>query len=172
MLELTTKVVDQPPQANRDASQQKAEMLLEALVSLLHSPTHFSKFSAALPFTRILLLLLGEQPSAIVAQQVLILVGLATKVSSSFARKFELVSGWTVLKTVLPLCWDSNVQQVVLDAFVGRIAFKGGRAEKASDQSKPVSCPQLLPAIFSGLQKGLTNPQTKDAQDPKGGKYL
>lgn len=161
-------VVDLPPQINRESSRQKAETLLETLVSVLHSQTHFNKFSAALPFNRLLLLLLGEQPTSTIAQQILILIGLATKATSSFARKFELVSGWTVLKNVLPLCWDLGVQQATFDAFLGRVAFKDRRVDRAPDQSKTVVCPQLLPTLFSGLHKGLTNPPASHDQDLEG----
>jgi hypothetical protein len=53
---------------------EKAEQVLEALVHILATPSLLTKFAAALPLSRVLLLLLGEHPSPVVAAQILILL--------------------------------------------------------------------------------------------------
>src|SRR5258708_35188230 len=71
---------------------EKAEQVLEALVHTLATPSLLNKFTSALPLSRVLLLLLGEHPSPVVAAQILILLSLILNASPSFNRKFELVS--------------------------------------------------------------------------------
>lgn len=126
-------------------SQLKAEQVLQVLVSILHSPPAFSKFVSTLPFTRVCLLLLGDRPTPIIAEQILRLLQLGLKSSTSFSRKFELVSGWTTLRTVLPYGWSKDVHVVAFDIMFHR---PGG------DQmgQKVVTCPQIVPAIFASLQ--------------------
>ncbi|KAH9026097.1 hypothetical protein EDB84DRAFT_1440213 [Lactarius hengduanensis] len=85
-------------QIDNDRSREKAEQLFGAFVSILSdSPDCYTRFSATLPLTRIYLLLLGDKPS-----------------------KFELVSGWTIVKTVLPGAWDPNVHAAAFGILLGR----------------------------------------------------
>jgi len=88
-------------------------------------PTHYAKFVTALPLTRICLLLLRDRPSPLVATQILRLIGISTDASyASFSCKFELVGGWSVLKTVLPSSWDPAVNEVAFNLLLGRLDKK------------------------------------------------
>ncbi|KAJ7075426.1 beach-domain-containing protein [Mycena belliarum] len=131
----------------------KAEQVLEALIALLAMPVLYNKFTAVLPLTRICLLLLGDRPSPVIANQILILIALSINMSPAFVRKFELISGWSVLKTVLPACWDPSVNEAALDILLGRLGDGG----KSPDNSGAVTiaCPHIVPTIFSALQAGL-----------------
>ncbi|KAG7440786.1 beach-domain-containing protein [Guyanagaster necrorhizus] len=130
---------------------QKAEQVLELLVSLLLVPTFYNKFITALPITRICLLLLGDKPQPFVANQVLLIIGISVKMSASFTRKFELISGWNILKTVLPMCWDPSVNEAAFDILLGRT----GITKIDTQGHNAVVCPQIVPAIFAALQTGL-----------------
>lgn len=68
--------------------QERAEQVLEAFVSILSSDAHMIKFKSALPAPRICLLLLGSKPAAVVAAQILNLVGLMMEKDSSYALVF------------------------------------------------------------------------------------
>lgn len=116
------------------------------LVSLLCSSLQLlQKFAAAVPFTRICLLLLGERPSPTVATEVLKLVRTSIDASQTFVRKFELVSGWVILKNVLPCAWDKDVHQVAFDILLD---YNG-------DDKTIVRCPNIIPAIIASLHRGL-----------------
>ena len=150
---------------------EKAEQVLLILMDILPSPGCYSKFTSALPITRICLLLLGDRPSPFVATQILNLIGLSVQMSSSFNRKFELVSGWSVLKTVLPPVWDLQVNKAAFDLLLGRFSVDMGSStptpssassSKSKSKSKQpkapsttVSCTHILPIIISALQTGL-----------------
>ncbi len=121
----------------------KAEQVLHMVVNVLQSPSAFTAFSAALPYPRICLLLLGDHPSPSAAAQVLKMLQIGLRASSSFSRKFELVSGWSTLKMVLPLAWSHSVQTATFDILMGPSETVG---------SATVVCPQILPAIFASLQ--------------------
>ena len=95
--------------------------------------------------TRIYLLLLGDSPSSFVAKQVLDLITISLNRSKSFSRKFELVSGWTILKTVLPHVWDVNIQRAAFHIL----------SDRTQDQGPVVACPYILPAILSSLTRML-----------------
>ncbi|KAJ8072576.1 beige protein-like 1 [Marasmius tenuissimus] len=136
-------------------SRQKAEQALELLVSILSSSKFYTKFCAALPITRICLLLLGDKPSPVVGCQVLILIAISVSTSASFPRKFELVSGWSTLKTVLPGCWDPSVNQAAFDLLLGNIQADGKKKTHGAD--KVVACPHIMPSILSALKNGLKN---------------
>ncbi|EMD36591.1 hypothetical protein CERSUDRAFT_115625 [Gelatoporia subvermispora B] len=125
----------------------KAEMVFEMLVSILRSPDSFQKFTVALPLTRIILLLLGERPTPATATFVLQMIRISLDASSTFSRKFELVSGWNVLKSVLPHSWDANVQRAAFEVML----------QRSDDSQNPVvvGCPNILSAIFSVLKSGL-----------------
>jgi len=105
----------------------------------------YTRFAVALPVTRIYLLLLGDRPSSFVAKQVLNLITISLNKSKSFSRKFELVSGWTILKTILPHVWDDNIHPV---------AF-GMLTDQTQDQGTVVACPHILPAILGSLARML-----------------
>jgi hypothetical protein len=131
---------------DRDHACEKAEQLLEVFVSIISGSTDcYTRFSAALPVTRIYLLLLGDRPSSFVAKQVLDLITISLNRSKSFNRKFELVSGWTILKTVLPYVWDGNIHSA---------AF-GILTDQTRDQGTVVACPHILPVILSSLTRML-----------------
>ncbi|KAI0826715.1 beach-domain-containing protein [Trametes gibbosa] len=129
-------------------AQYKAEQVFKILVAVLDNPTMFNKFTAALPLTRICLLLLGDRPSSFTATLVLRVISIALGMSTSFIRKFELVSGWNVLKLVLPYAWDAQVQDATFDVLLGRSRDK-------REIVPTVVCPYVVPAIFSSLKMAL-----------------
>ncbi|KAJ7052675.1 beach-domain-containing protein [Mycena amicta] len=154
----------------------KAEQVLEILIQLLAIPALYNKFSSVLPLTRICLLLLGDRPTPFIASQILMLIAISNAMSPAFARKFELISGWSVLKTVLPSCWDPSVHEAVLDVLLGRLgdpmengngtnghAGANGKMngnEHANGDGNGtggvnIACPQIVPTIFCALQAGL-----------------
>ncbi|KAG5645386.1 hypothetical protein DXG03_006339 [Asterophora parasitica] len=135
------------------STQEKAEQVLEMMISTISVQSYHAKFAAALPLTRICLLLLGDRPSSFVATQILTLIGVSNTISPSFSRKFELISGWNVLKTVLPYCWDPSVNQIVFDILLGRFEH----IKQLTAVPNTVVCPNIVPAILSVLQTGLVS---------------
>jgi hypothetical protein len=133
---------------------EKAEQVLELLISTVSVQSYHAKFAAALPLTRICLLLLGDKPSSFVATQILTLIGVSIMISSSFSRKFELISGWSVLKTVLPYCWDPSVNQIAFDILLGRFPHL---KQPTSRDPHTIVCPNIVPAILSAMQTGLVS---------------
>ena len=131
---------------------EKAEQVLEALVHTLATPSLLTKFVAALPLSRVLLLLLGEHPSPVVAAQIIILLSLVLNASPSFKRKFELVSGWMVLRTVLPAAWDPSVHVAAFDLLLGRVYVAG---KPPPSGPTDVICPYIFPTILASLHHGL-----------------
>jgi hypothetical protein len=125
------------------------------LVSTLCKQTFYNKFITALPITRICLLLLGGHPSPFVALQILKLINVCSQFTSSFSRKFELVSGWSVLKNVMPSSWSSAVNEAAFDILLGRNA----PWDKAPTPRDPtaVVCPHIIPTILAALRQGLSN---------------
>jgi hypothetical protein len=151
-----------------DRRRVKATLVLEALVSLLTTSRDlFVKFAATLPLARVCLLLLGDRPAPAVARQVLLLLGAGMNCSSSFGRKFELVSGWSALRSALPGCWDPGVRDAACGVLLGRTgaggkvlrgkdAGVGANGTMASDAgTTTVVCPQIMPAILAALHRGL-----------------
>lgn len=125
---------------------ERAERVLTMLVSTLcSSPQLLQKFVAAVPFTRICLLLLGDRPSPTVATEVLKLIRISIDISQTFIRKFELVSGWIILRNVIPYAWSKDVHQVAFDILLD---YKG--VDKTI-----VRCPNIIPAIVASLHRGL-----------------
>lgn len=153
------------PISNYDKSprREKAEQALESLVQILATPAVLTKFTTALPLSRVLLLLLGEHPSSVVASQILILLGLVLYNSQSFNRKFELVSGWMVLRTVLPSAWDPSVHVAAFDLLLGRVYIAGNPQTTGPPR---IACPYILPTILASLHYGLERVVTK-AQLPE-----
>ncbi|KIJ42154.1 hypothetical protein M422DRAFT_209006 [Sphaerobolus stellatus SS14] len=158
---------------DRDHARIKAEQVLECLTSILSTPARLQRFTTALPLTRICLLLLGEHPSSVVASQILMIIGLTLAQSSSFNRKFELVSGWTVLRNALPPAWDPSVHVAAFDVFMGRLGSQynvhsGSGSGKGSNGPRVV-CPYILPAIIASLDRGLhviiADDETNDRQN-------
>jgi len=141
---------------------EKAEQVLEALVTILSTPTYYSKFSAALPLTRICLLLLGDRPTPVVASQVLLLIGISLGSSTSFSRKFELVSGWSILKTVLPFAWDPSVHESAFDILLGRVSL---HKKTVGPAGTTVACPYIMAPIFCALQRGLNAIANSNSSD-------
>ncbi|PIL27451.1 hypothetical protein GSI_10600 [Ganoderma sinense ZZ0214-1] len=139
-------------------AQYKAEQVFKMLVSILDNPVMFNKFTAALPLTRICLLLLGDHPSPLVATLVLRMISTALGISTSFNRKFELVSGWNVLKLMLPYGWDRSVQDAAFDILLGRSRDK-------KEIVPTVVCPYIVPTIFSSLRMALDSSRiSEDAE--------
>ncbi|KAH9476097.1 Beige protein-like protein 1 [Psilocybe cubensis] len=147
---------------------EKAELVLSLLVQIIGGHSYYIKFTTVLPMTRILLLLLGDRPSPSVAAQILNMISISIRVSSSFSRKFELVSGWSVLKTILPNVWDPTVNKAAFDLLLGRIDTRSAensqaptptsatrREEKERTKSTTVSCTYILPTIIAALRSGL-----------------
>ncbi|KAH8103359.1 beach-domain-containing protein [Cristinia sonorae] len=126
--------------------QMKAEQVFKMLATMMQSPTAYQKFIAALPAGRIYLLLLGDRPTSTTATQVLRLIAISLKASSSFSRKFELASGWSILKTVLPYGWCEEAQEAAFDILFGL---------NESGERSIVSCAHVLPALFGILQNQL-----------------
>lgn len=133
---------------------EKAEKVLVAFVSILSIGSNLGKLSAALPLPRICLLLLGDQPTPIIATQVLAIIALALKTSTSFSRKFELVSGWTVLKVTIPSAWNAEVQTLAFDILLGR--NQKARASDDSQRRPTIACSQIAPTILASLDYGLS----------------
>ncbi|KAH9919489.1 beach-domain-containing protein [Epithele typhae] len=129
-------------------AQYKAEQVLKMLVGVLDNTTMFNKFTACLPLTRICLLLLGDRPTPVTANFVLRMISTALGISTSFSRKFELVSGWNILKLVLPYGWDATVQDAAWDVLLGRSRDK-------REIVPHVVCPHIVPSIFSSLKMSL-----------------
>lgn len=156
---------------------EKAQLVLEMLVNSLSIPVLYTRFATTLPLTRICLLLLGDKPTPFVAAQVLTIIAISMNVTQSFARKFELVSGWSVLKTVLPSCWDPHVHEATLDVLLGRVHGKfptktnsNGHANGHARQALgDIYCPWIVPTILAALHTGLVaaanNCQVSDQDD-------
>ncbi|KAJ7201121.1 beach-domain-containing protein [Mycena pura] len=133
----------------------KAEQVLEVLISLLSIPALYNKFIAVLPLTRICILLLGDRPSPYIAHQILILIAISNNMSPAFSRKFELISGWNVLKTVLPSCWDPSVHEAAFDVLLGRLGDTKSGENNAANATVKIACPQVVPTIFCALREAL-----------------
>lgn len=131
--------------------QERAEQVLEILISTVSIQSYHAQFAAALPLTRICLLLLGDRPTS-VATQILALIGVSNTISPSFSRRFELFCGWGVLESIIPYCWDPRVKQSSFDILLGRFDHI-----KKSPGHPPntVVCPNIFPVILSALQTGL-----------------
>ncbi|KAF8621252.1 hypothetical protein AX15_007913 [Amanita polypyramis BW_CC] len=142
----------------------RAEQVLVAFMSLLAIPKYYAKFASVLPLTRICLLLLGENPTPVVSEQVLNLIGISIGLSSSFIRKFELVSGWSVLKAVIPRSWDRRVHQAAFGLLTGRLAsgVRPGQNQVHSSNDENW-CTHIVPTILASLQAGLV-PVTERCQ--------
>ncbi|KAI0261217.1 beach-domain-containing protein [Gloeopeniophorella convolvens] len=133
---------------DQDRAREKAEQLFGIFVSVLsESADFYTRFSAALPVTRIYLLLLGDRPTSFVAKQVLDLISTSLSRSKSFTRKFELVSGWTILKTVIPYAWDVDVHTAAFGILLGHTEV----------EEPVVSCSHILPVILSSLTRLLVS---------------
>ncbi|KAK2463985.1 hypothetical protein APHAL10511_004036 [Amanita phalloides] len=165
------------PRIDLKDAREKAEQVLVAFMSLLSIPKYHSKFTTVLPLTRICLLLLGENPTPVIAEQILTLIGVSVGLSSSFIRKFELVSGWSVLKAVVPGCWDAKVHQAAFGVLTGRLATgvrSGQEQAQAHGGSDENWCTHIIPTILASLQTGL-GPVAERCQliyNPEDGQHL
>ncbi|KAG5335279.1 hypothetical protein C0989_001571 [Termitomyces sp. Mn162] len=134
--------------------QEKAEQVLEILISTISIQSYHAQFAAALPLTRVCLLLLGDRPTPSIATQILTLIGMSNTISPSFSCKFQSIGGWSVLKTVLPHCWDPRVSQTSFDILLGRY----DQIKKSPGHlPNTVVCPNIFPVILSALQTGLVS---------------
>lgn len=150
---------------DREHAREKAEQVLDCLTSILSTPTKLERFIAALPLSRICILLLGDNPNSVLASQVLIIIGLTLAQSTSFNRKFELVSGWAILKNALPGAWDPSVHVAAFDVLMGRLGLPHTPALSKAG-AMPVVCPYILPAIIASLDRGLSNISRGDIGPP------
>jgi hypothetical protein len=150
-----------PPQTDKSVTTQRAELVLDAMITILHSPPHLQRFCAALPASRILLLLLGERPTPVVAAHMLTLLGLMMNNSPSFGRKFELAHGWTVVKCVVPGAWDPSVHVTAFDLLFGRV---GGNTASAHGEGQVVN-PVMFSTILTALQRGLQQRESDATMD-------
>ena len=134
-------------------------------------PKYHARFTAVLPLTRICLLLLGENPTPTISEQILNLIGISIGISSSFVRKFELVSGWSALKAAIPASWDARVHKAAFGVLTGRLAGSvNSTQEEAQDGNNDKWCTHIVPTILASLQTGL-GPVAERCQltpDPKG----
>ncbi|KAG8690949.1 hypothetical protein FRC11_007896 [Ceratobasidium sp. 423] len=151
-----------PPQTDKSVPAQRAELVLDALLTILHSPTHLQRFCAALPASRILLLLLGEHPTPVVAAHLLTLLGLMMNTSPSFGRKFELAHGWTVVRCVVPGSWDPGVHVAAFDLLFGRV---GGNGVSTATGEGQVVNPVVFSTILTALQRGLQQRESDAIMD-------
>ncbi|KAG2346496.1 beach-domain-containing protein [Suillus weaverae] len=142
----------------RSSTRDKAEQVLEALVSMMRIPSLHSKLAGTLPMPRICLLLLGSHPSAHTACQVLGMLGLSLKASLSSGKDFESASGWSILKTVLPRVWDRSVHDAALDILPGRAGDRSG-----DDSGSPQMLSVFLFALYQGLSIGNNNAEPGEA---------
>jgi hypothetical protein len=143
-------------QLDTSTSYQKALRVLDMLLSLLHMWDYLVKFNFSVPVSRVALYILGDEPPSEIAARVLELLGLVHRISPSFARKFELVHGWLVLRHVLPTCWDAQVQKAAFDLVVGRadLAMKQQQAEG----QEPSYCLSIMPAILASFFVSIERP--------------
>ncbi|CAE6451233.1 unnamed protein product [Rhizoctonia solani] len=151
-----------PPQTDKSVTTQRAELVLDALLTILHSPLHLQRFCAALPASRILLLLLGEHPTPVVAAHLLTLLGLMMNTSPSFGRKFELAHGWTVIRCVVPGAWDPSVHVAAFDLLFGRV---GGNGPATATGEGQVVNPVVFSTILTALQRGLQQRESDAIMD-------
>ncbi|KIJ16201.1 hypothetical protein PAXINDRAFT_76049 [Paxillus involutus ATCC 200175] len=143
-------------------SHEKARQVLDAVISLLRIPAMYAKFAEVLPVARVTLLWLGADPSPGIACQVLSIIGIGFATSSSFAKKFELASGWTLLRKVLPPIWDEDVYEAARDLLLQ--PTQEGTHSRVT--SKSVRCPQMLPVILAALRQGMLASSDKHIQGP------
>jgi hypothetical protein len=161
-----------------------AEKILGLLVNILsaspaepnlhaYQRSYYQKLAASLPLTRVVLLLLGEYPTSHTAALVLRLIALCIAQASNFSRKFELFSGWNVLKVVIPTTrvWNDEVNKAALDLLLGQThgslsaassgvsTSNNAGAKKERDRQNykrtEVSCTHILPTILLALKEGL-----------------
>ncbi|KAF6760566.1 hypothetical protein DFP72DRAFT_988225 [Ephemerocybe angulata] len=66
-------------------------------------------------------------------------------------RKFELISGWSVMKTVLPTAWSLEVNGAAFDILLGRF-----NTEADIDSYTVVACQGIMPSILTALGHGLS----------------
>jgi hypothetical protein len=136
---------------------EKARLVLDAVISLLRIPTMYMRFAEALPVARIALLWLGSQPSSALVCQVLAIIDINFSTATSFGKKFELASGWITFKKVLPPIWNDAIHEAALDLLL-QPARDGGTASKA------VKCPQMLAVVLLALRQGLLAYSYSDTQ--------
>lgn len=117
-------------------------------------PGSYTKIATALPVSRVILLLLGDRPTPFVASTILRFIAICLAGSGSFSRKFELVSGWSVLRMILPKSWDPSVHEWAFNILLGRSPSHTPNEKPASTV---VSCPQITAVILSALRRGLEN---------------
>ncbi|KAN0082499.1 hypothetical protein V8E55_008294 [Tylopilus felleus] len=142
-----------------DNDNEKARLVLDTVVSLLRIPTNYMRFAEALPVTRIALLWLGSEPSPALVCQIIAIIGISLSTSTSFGKKFELASGWLVLKKVLPPIWNDAIHEAALELLLQ--PARGGEIA-----SKAVKCPQMLPVVLLALRQGLSVYSDTQVQGP------
>ncbi|KAF8749643.1 Beach protein [Rhizoctonia solani] len=120
-----------PPQPDKSVIAQRAELVLDVVITVLHSSHHLQRFCAALPASRILLLLLGERPPL-----------LSPPISRPWLDGDQMC---------VPGAWDPSVHVAAFDLLFGRI---GGNASSAHGEGQVVN-PVMFSTILTALQRGL-----------------
>ncbi|KIM59893.1 hypothetical protein SCLCIDRAFT_1217340 [Scleroderma citrinum Foug A] len=130
---------------------ERARQLLGAVISLLRIPATYARIAESIPLPRVVLLWVGPQPSPTVACQVLSVIGIALSMSSSFGKKLELLSGWSLLRKRLPAIWDEELHRAAVELLLRPTA--GSTVGRTTSQS--IRCSQILPVILMALRNGL-----------------
>ncbi|KIK26284.1 hypothetical protein PISMIDRAFT_271223 [Pisolithus microcarpus 441] len=130
---------------------ERVKQLLDAVISLLRIPSMYARVSESVPLTRVVLLWVTEDLSPSVACQVLSVIGIGLIFSSSFGKKFELLSGWGLLRKRLPPVWNEELHRAAVELLLQPAA--GASPSKNASQS--IRCPQILPVILVALRCGL-----------------
>lgn len=136
--------VPHPDTQKTENTLNRAELIFGVLVTLLQSPQAYTKFISVLPMPRICLLLLGETPTSTTAVNVLRLIETSVKNNPSFSRKFELVSGWNIIKNTLPSAWSPEVQSAAFNILLQSAA-------KDLNEQYTVLCPSIINSILASL---------------------
>ncbi|KAI6038492.1 hypothetical protein EDC04DRAFT_2868311 [Pisolithus marmoratus] len=109
------------------------------------------QFSESVPLARVVLLWVNEEPSPSIAYQVLSVIGIGLIHSSSFGKKLELLSGWSLLRKRLPSIWDEELHRAAVDLLLRPAAD----ATRSKNTPQSIRCPQILPVILVALRYGL-----------------
>lgn len=111
----------------------------------------YARVAESIPLPRVVLLWVGPQPSPTVACQILSVIGIALSMSSSFGKKLELLSGWSLLRKHLPAIWDEELHRAAVELLLRPAA--GSTVGRTTSQS--IRCSQILPIILMALRNGL-----------------
>ena len=111
----------------------------------------YARFAESIPLPRVVLLWISSQPTPTVACRALSVIGIALSMSSSFGKKLELLSGWSLLRKRLPAVWDEELHRAAVELLLRPAT--GSTDRRGASQS--IRCPQILPIILMALRNGL-----------------